>query len=296
MDRDIWIRIVAILRRLDRRIPRTGRRPLHPDILIVQMFLWSVCFSRPQSWACDRSSYGMCFRPRRLPSASQFCRRLRTERVLDLLQGLQDELTRLGGPPMFTCIDGKALPVGECTRDPDARRGRGSGKFSRGYKLHAACAHDGRILVWHVTPLNEGEQPVAERLIDHLRPHGLVLADGNYDSSKLFDRVERCGGHLLTPLKGFAKSANRLRGMAPSRQRAIAQWESAPKACRWIYGHRGTVERSFANLVNSGDGIIGLPSYVRTLRRVRRFVGAKIILYNARLADLHAPRLGALVQ
>jgi len=252
------------------------------------MFLWCVFFDRPMCWACRRGSYGRLFRPRRLPSVSQFSRRLRTERVLDLLQGLHDELARRGGTPLFVCIDGKALAVGECTRDRDARKGRGAGKFSRGYKAHVLTGDDGRILVWHITGLNVGEQPVAEQLVRHARIPVLTLADGNYDSASLYQEVDRCGGHLLTPLKGASRNPRLLAAMPPARRRAIDLWERNHSWCVRLYRLRGTVERAFANLVNSNGGIIGLPAFVRTLPRVRRFVGAKITLYNARLLIIHA--------
>ena len=50
-------------------------------------------------------------------------------------------------------------------------------------------------------------------------------------------------------------------------------------ALRW----RQQVERVFAVLSCTGGGLAALPAWVRGLERVRRWVGTKIILYNARL-------------
>jgi len=45
-----------------------------------------------------------------------------------------------------------------------------------------------------------------------------------------------------------------------------------------------TIERVFGVLCCTAGGLGALPPWVRTLDRVRRWVGAKIVLYNARLA------------
>ena len=45
-----------------------------------------------------------------------------------------------------------------------------------------------------------------------------------------------------------------------------------------------TIERVFGVLCCTAGGVGALPSWVRTLERMRRWVGAKIVLYNARLA------------
>jgi hypothetical protein len=55
-----------------------------------------------------------------------------------------------------------------------------------------ACAD-----AWEVTPLNEHEAQVAERLFGQLRGGGYVLADGNYDATALFDRAGACGYQLV---------------------------------------------------------------------------------------------------
>ena len=57
---------------------------------------------------------------------------------------------------------------------------------------------------------------------------------------------------------------------------------------------RDEVERAFGVLTSTAGGLGPLPAWVRTLGRVRRWVGAKIILYNARLQAQEDQQLKAL--
>jgi hypothetical protein len=43
-------------------------------------------------------------------------------------------------PALLAVLDGKPLPIGGCTKDPDARYGRAAGTMAKGYKLHAVWA------------------------------------------------------------------------------------------------------------------------------------------------------------
>ena len=44
------------------------------------------------------------------------------------------------------------------------------------------------------------------------------------------------------------------------------------------------VETTFGNMSSYGGGLGPLPAWVRTLRRVKRWIGVKIAPYHARLA------------
>ncbi len=46
---------------------------------------------------------------------------------------------------------------------------------------------------WEVTAAGVGEAPVAERLVGRADAGGYLVADGNYDSSPLFDAAARSG-------------------------------------------------------------------------------------------------------
>ena len=153
MDAETWRALAAAVKSADRRVPRTGRRMRYPDALIVKMYLWSVWGDRPLCWACDPEHYNRRFRPRQLPSVSQFTRRVKTARVARLLQAVNEYLTRSDAPVELAFFDGKPLAISDYSRDPDARDGRGAGRFQRGYKLHALTTSDGRILQYSVHPV-----------------------------------------------------------------------------------------------------------------------------------------------
>jgi hypothetical protein len=273
-----WSTVYGILKKVARELPRPTRRFRFSDALIVAMFLWAVGHDRPMCWACDRRHYGRQFHPRWLPSISQFSRRLRTDRCRAILTRVYEELAevRRGSPVCF--LDGRAFPVGPCSKDADARAGRVYGGFARGYKLHSLVSEDRRVLCWAVTPLPVAETRVAMALVEHAQPSALVLADGNFDSGPLYDAVEQTGGHLITPVPLRAGRGHHRR--SPARLAAIAAWRGI---AGYVYRDRIGVEQCYGHLSASGGGLAPLPSWVRTLPRVRRWIGAKLILHHARL-------------
>lgn len=103
-------------------------------------------------------------------------------------------------PALVALLDGKPLPVGGATKDPDARYGRAAGTMAKGYKLHTIWSTRALPETWEVTPLNAGEPVVARRLLLQLSGGGYVLADGNYDSNALFDLAKQQGYQLVVPL------------------------------------------------------------------------------------------------
>lgn len=292
MDRTTWIVVWDAAIAASRKRRRRGRRPAFSDLLIVLVYFWMVAHDRTQKWACARSSYGTLFRPRRLPSESQFSRRLRSEGVLDLLQAVHEELARSGVACAVMFMDAKALPVSENTRDKEARTGRCNGAFRRGYKVHALSTLDGRVPVWHVTPMNVADPTTAPLLLTHAKALGpLVLADTFYDGNTLYRATRERGSRLLTPLKGIAVKPRRIAGTDPDRLRAAAAWTHAPETTACVYRQRAGAERNFANLTNYAGGLTALPPWVRSLRRVRSWVGAKIILYHARRLPRRRPSI-----
>ena len=285
MDKRIWSIITKAIVKVNRSIPRTGRRPKYSDVLIVRMYFWSVWNDRPLCWACQRTHYHSLFRPRTLPSVSQFCRRVRTARVEDMIHRVNDQLNRSEEPAELMFMDGKALPVSESTRDPDAKTGRGNGRFSRGYKLHALAAEGGCIRAFSIRPLNEHEVPVAEsQLVRHIDPGAMVLADGNYDSERLYGQIYQRGAWLFTPLKGMAKPGSyRYRRMSVARRWVMQLWQEKKDLCWNAYRERTAIERIFSVLSGFAGGLGPLPNWVRTLPRVTRWVTAKLAIYHARL-------------
>ena len=138
------------------------------------------------------------FRPSQLPSVSQFCRRVKTDRVRAMLAAVHEYLTRSDAPVGLSFVDGKPLPIPFWSGDRDARVGYATKGFARGYKLHAWVADDARIVAFTVRPMNEGEAKVARDFAADSQMGGLVLADANYDSQRLYQAFGARGAQLLT--------------------------------------------------------------------------------------------------
>jgi len=294
MDRELWTCVLMAIQRAAARVGWHGgrRKPLYPNWLIVAMYVWSVAHDRPLSWACRRGSYGTLFRPRTLPSISQFTRRIKSDDCQCILQLVHDQFAQRGVMTSAIYIDGKPLPVSPVSKDRDAKRGKISGAFARGYKLYAAVNANRRIVVWSVMGLNEDEKTLARHaLLPNLPPltnDALVMADSHYDSAPLHEQVsEPLGVWLVHPLRGQERAtgkfrARKLRQMPWSRRELVRQWEEHPELMRFIYKARQEIERVFGVLTCTAGGLANLPAWVRHLDRVRRWVGVKIILYNAR--------------
>ena len=295
MDRELWTLVLAAVQHAARDIGWGGgrRRPLYGNWLIVAMYIWSVWHDRPLCWACARSSYGRLFRPRQLPSVSQFTRRIKSDDCQRILQHVHDAFAQRRLPTQITCIDAKALPVSPVSKDPDAKRGKISGAYARGYKLHALTNENRRIVVWSLMGLNEDEKTVARVALlpqlPPLTPHALVLGDSNYDSAPLHRALPQPLGVWLHPLRGQDRvggryRARKLRQMPPSRRALVQLWEKHATLARFVLKSRGDIERVFGILTCTAGGLASLPAWVRRLGRVRRWVGVKIVLYNVRLA------------
>lgn len=279
MSSHVWKVIYQTLVRLNRTIPNERRKCQYTDTLVVAIYVWSVMHDRPRCWAVERSSYYGPFRPRRLPSRSQFERRLAAPRGQALLQAAWKELSKGSDPSLISCMDGRALTVGPYSQDRDAGKGWVSNHFARGYKLHAITKQRGKTAAWRVEPLNVSEKKVAAELILEARPQGILLADGNYDSGPLYELAQGSGAVLLTP---FKKNAGRgHHRQFPARLSAIQMWMREGKT---LYKYRTDIERRFSQQSSFGGGLAPLPPWVRGLRRVTQWVGTKLMIYHVRLA------------
>lgn len=278
MDSRIWDLLYSMILQLDESLPRFGRQCLYSDGLIVAVYLWAVGHDRPVSWACQPENYSSFFRPPALPCAGQMSRRLRTWRVNLIMTRLHEQLSRSGEQTPLQFIDGRPLLVGSGTKDADAKKGRFSGGFGHGYKLHAWAMADGRIPVWSVQPLSVNEKPVAMEMARQVGPRGIVLADAEYDSGPLYETVAESGGCLLAGLRSNAGQGHRPR--SPARMEMVQAWKGV---AGYVYRERLAVERFFGHQSSFGGGLAGLPAWVRTWARVTRWVGMKLTIYHARL-------------
>jgi hypothetical protein len=292
MDRDVdaqfWRELCSVVDREHKRLNRQlGKIPKlqFSDALIVKMYLWALWFDRCLSWACQLSHYGRLFRPRKVPSISQFSRRVRSGRVELLLEKVFLAFAGAASPSGISYLDGKPLPVSSVSKDPQAARGHVAGGFAKGYKLHAWIDGDRRILRFAVMPLNQSEPPVARAILQAIAPmdhRALVLADSIYDGHELFALLASKNLGFLPALRGIPKHPKAIEQSTPLRIEAVKAWQEAAGVARYVYKSRMQAESVFGELVSTG-GLLGpLPAWARGLARVRRWVGGKLILYNAR--------------
>jgi hypothetical protein len=293
MEQAQWHELSIVIKAVCRRM-RPLPRQRFSHCLITRLYFWAVLHGRPVSSAINPLHYNRLFRPRKLPSISQLNRRVARPCFQRLLQAVHERLCRSrdddtpAAPAAALYVDGKPLPVSVVSGDRDARWGH----CGKGYKLHAVVTDRLKIPMFCVLPMNRHEMPVARVMLDQMpiEPGTLVMADGNYDAHDLHKQVHAQGGWLITrPRKGGARKrhgrghAVTRRQMGPARRALIDLWETQPAMMKRIYRERTRIERVFGHLTCT-PGLLGpLPSFVRGLTRVRRWVGAKICLYHARL-------------
>jgi hypothetical protein len=278
MEYQLWKSIVAVLVVLDKPWRRT--RCAFSDEWIVKVWYWAVIHDRPVHWACQRRNWPPTLRRNRLPSDATMSRRLRAASVLALLHQLERRVIAPRGPGLFWMIDGKSMVIGGCSKDKQAGYGRAAGGKAKGYKLHALIGSDGSVADWRVTPMNKDERTMAKRLLRTTTIQGYVLADSNYDSNPVHEVCDRHESLQLLARRRKGKG----RGLghhvhSAGRLRSMARIENPyPMFAERLLTDRSEIERRFGHLTNWGGGLNSLPAWVRTHRRVRRWVQAKLVL------------------
>jgi hypothetical protein len=269
-------RIWEIVRRLLSSVQEVLSRDRYSTREILAVGLWAVLHDRPFCWACAAENWPPERRPRFLPSPSTLSRRWRSERLAVRADDIHRAAVALLPVEHDAAIDGKPLIVSDVSQDWQAKNGRGTRGFARGYKLHAVVGYGGAVVAFEVRPLNENERRPAARLLPHLpRTIRRIAADGNYDSSQLHRVLEGTGVRLYTPiLNDYASPRTH-----PRRRLLLRLMRCA--VGRRLKHNRDRIERSFARLCNVGFGLKGLPSWARGLHRVRRWIWGKILLYHA---------------
>jgi hypothetical protein len=252
------------------------------DLVIVAVFLWGVIHDRPQGWGCHRANWSIEPPWGELPSESCLSRRLQTPVVKNLMDKLCAYLWGRYRCRMVKCVDGKALTVSFSSKDRTACIGPAAGgRLAKGYKLHVIVDGAGVLLAWALSPLNHGESHVARKLVRRLTDPGYLLGDSNYDYNSLYTNAAGYGQQLVAPPKRRGKglghmihSAYRLRGLDLLQQ---------PMGHGLMAIRKSSVERFFGNLGWPAGGMSQLPGFVRTFRRVRRWVQGKLILQAVKM-------------
>jgi transposase len=100
--------------------------------------------------------------------------------------------------------------------DNEARVGRARRGFVLGYKVHMACCTGSELpLAFTVASCNMNEKLFAKPLLEKLKGYGVnfkaVLADAQYNSSKVREVVKRFGAEPVIPYRRSSKVKNGLK-------------------------------------------------------------------------------------
>jgi hypothetical protein len=282
MERERWLRLYQQAVEISRRW-RFGVR--FNVSAIVGVYLWAVLHERPISWACQQVNWSRGCGFSRLPSQSTMSRRLQSAPVQQLLNLMEVAIKEATSPVEETAtklIDAKPLPIGGYSKDPDARWGRATSGFAKGYKFYAIWGKAAVPDTWEIRSMNEHEQRLAEQMIPRLHTRGRLLGDSIYDSNSLHDLAFQHNLQLLAPRRRKRKTKRKYKE-SPHRQIALAYLEGGG----WSTFHRERtdIERRFGNWTSFGGGMAPLPSWVRRLTRVRLWVQAKLLINADRIVQ-----------
>lgn len=280
MEYERWKAVNAVLSTLVQLRKWTSQK--FSDARIVQVFYWAVICDRPISWACRPKNWPIWLRREPLPSSPTMSKRLKSASVVALLEALERRVIAPKEPGMFWMIDGKPLPIGGRSKDRQAGYGQAAGCKAKGYKVHALIADDGEIAAWRLAPMNKDERVMAERLLKSAPEEvlGYLMADANFDSNRLHQICDARGNlQMVTPRRYGPGRGTGHRKQAKGRLKMIRLTENPQSQfAHGLLHDRDEIERRFGHLTNWGGGLQGLPSWVRTHRRVHRWVQAKLVL------------------
>jgi hypothetical protein len=277
MERELWPRLYHELQEAAKQTHQKNVH-YHPWV-IAAVLLWAALHDRPVNWACDELNWSTTtLRPPKIPSPATLSRRAKKVALAVFFNQLFRRLKQKDPAALEKelIIDGKPLPVGHCSKDPDAS----AGGLGKGYKLHAIWGHGCLPEAWEVTSMREYEGAVAVRLFRQIAGTGIMLADGNYESSHLYDEAAAVNYQLLAhPDKRDTGEGHRYQ--SPSRLKALA-WFA--EGLGWkLYRGRTDIERVFGNAGSFAGGLGPLPNWVRRHGRVQRWVGCKLIINAHRI-------------
>jgi hypothetical protein len=273
MERELWTALCALAAQLHNRL--TPAR--YGDDVICAVYWWAVVHDRPTSWACRPENWPAELVRRVLPSQPTMSRRLRCGGIEQLLLDVEQAILALWVvvTPRVLAIDGKALPVGGLSGDPDARRGRAAGGLAKGYKVHAVWDAAPLPAAWAISGLNISERRIAQKLLADLPDEGYLLGDSHYDVNYLYDAAAQSGYQLLAPQQRPGRGLGHRRH-SPHRLRGLELLKTP--FGKQLYRKRLDIERRFAQLTAFVGGLGPLPFWVRRFHRVKLWVHSKLLL------------------
>ena len=287
MERDLWTQIVAALKALP---PRRPRNSIYSSNEVLAVILWAALHDRPISWACKRINWPCQAWRRRLPNQSTMSRRMRDELLVDDLNKVIERVQRKLPHARLLLTDGKSYKLERRSNDKEAKIGWASGGCAKGYKLHVVVDQGHRLLGWALHPMNHGETTACAKIIEGIARQDrkkILVGDAGYSSNPLHAMAAQRNIRLIAPR---AKPGTKLGNRKHHRDR-LASVRLTEERGGWMWrmlrSMRRGVERFFSGLVTSCVGAGHLPSWVRTLRRTRLWIGAKLAINAARIARNH---------
>lgn len=135
--------------------------------------------------------------------------------------------------------------------------------------------------------MSKDKRVMAGRLLRSTLLQGYLVADSNYDSNRLHAIGDRLGNlQMVVPRRYGPERGYGHKRQIPGRLRSTEILEGPfPGFGRQMKLARTEIERRFGHLTNWGGGLNGLPAWVRTHRRVHRWVQAKLVLTALKKLD-----------
>ena len=281
MERELWRRLFHVVMEVGEgfRLTDVSYQP-H---IIALVLAWAALHDRPMSWACDERNWTTTtLRPATIPSESTMSRRLHRMDMAMFMRLLVEKIRETKEPQLIAIIDGKPLPVGGASKDPEARCGHGAGMWAKGYKLYSI--HDGRPIAaaYRIHPMNISEDTVAREMMPDLTGGGYLLGDGEYDSNGVFDAARAVGYQLLAPRENPEAGLGH-HYQSPYRLRCIDLMRTP--FGRELFRSRANIERDYGTLTSFSGGLAPLPAWVRHETRVWFWVSAKLVINAIRIIE-----------
>jgi len=287
MERQLWNAIVQIVMEVDK--PELSFNFQFCIVQVLRVWFWAVIHDRPVSWATCSENWPPDLLHFPIPSDSTMSRRMRSSAVQQTLLVVEERvLSPNNSTQLVWMIDGKPLPIGGCSKDRQSGYGRAASSMARGYKLHALIGKNGEIAQWRVAPMNKDERTMAKRMVKSSKVVGYIVGDKNYDSNPLHQICDETGRLQLVARRRKGSHRALAKGRhAAGRLRSKDMLEDPfPEFANDLMQQRNSIERFFGNLCNWGGGLACLPSWVRTWKRVHRWVQAKLILSRIKILPI----------